>query len=146
MFIFFPTMTSVKNSFCVFLARVKTYTHTKNYTCTFTGSHLRAVTDDDDDDDNDADNTGCHSTITRLIDISPIRGRLYSSCVWSGMLHGSETWPVQKQNEVALLRAEMRMVRWMCSIKLKDRIPSGELRERLWLDYVILVLRQNRLW
>jgi len=26
------------------------------------------------------------------------------------MLHGSETWPVRKENEVALQRAEMRMV------------------------------------
>jgi len=30
------------------------------------------------------------------------RGRLYSSCVQSSMLHGSETWPVRKENEVAL--------------------------------------------
>jgi len=36
-------------------------------------------------------------------DISLIRrGRLYSSCVRSSMLHGSETWPVRKENEVAL--------------------------------------------
>ena len=33
------------------------------------------------------------------------------------MLHGSETWPVRKENEVALPRAEMRMVRWMSDIK-----------------------------
>ena len=53
-------------------------------------------------------------------DVSLImRGRLYSSCVQSSMLHGSETWPVKKENEVALQRAEMRMVRWMCGIKLK---------------------------
>jgi len=53
-------------------------------------------------------------------DVSLImRGRLYSSCVQSSMLHGSETWPVKKENEVALQRAEMRMVRWMCDIKLK---------------------------
>jgi len=32
------------------------------YITTFTGSHLRAVTDDDDDDDDD--NAGRHSTIT----------------------------------------------------------------------------------
>ena len=32
------------------------------------------------------------------------------------MLHGSETWPVSKENEVALQRAEMRMVRWMCGV------------------------------
>ena len=65
-------------------------------------------------------------------DVSLImRGRLYSSCVRSSMLHGSETWPVRKQNVVALQRAEMRMVRWMCGVKLKDRLPSKELRERL---------------
>ena len=43
-------------------------------------------------------------------DVSLImRGRLYSSCVRSSMLHGSETWPVWKENVVALRRAEMRM-------------------------------------
>jgi len=51
-------------------------------------------------------------------------GRLYSSCVRSRMLHGSETWPVKKENVVALQRAEMRMVSWMCGVKLKDRLPS----------------------
>ena len=40
-----------------------------------------------------------------------MRGRLYSSCVRSSMLHGSETWPVRKENVVALQRAEMTMVR-----------------------------------
>jgi len=29
-------------------------------------------------------------------------GRLYSSCVHTSMLHGSETWPVRKENVVAL--------------------------------------------
>ena len=33
-------------------------------------------------------------------------GRLYTSCMWSSMLHRSETWPMRKENEVA----EMRMV------------------------------------
>jgi len=46
------------------------------------------------------------------------------------MLHGSETWPLRKENVVALQQAEMRMVRWTCGIKLKDRFPSKELRER----------------
>ena len=52
------------------------------------------------------------------------RGMLYSSCVRSSMLHGCETWPVRKENEVALQRAEMRMVRWMCNVKVKDRQSS----------------------
>jgi len=46
------------------------------------------------------------------------------------MLHGSETWPVRKEDEVALQRAEMRMVRWMCVVKVKDLVPNKELRER----------------
>jgi len=52
-----------------------------------------------------------------------VRGRLYGSCVRSSV-RGSETWPVRKENEVALQRAEMRMVRWMCGVKLQDRVPS----------------------
>ena len=79
-------------------------------------------------------------------DVSLImRGRLYSSCVRSSMLHGSETWPVRKENVVALQRAVMRMVMWMCSFKLKDRLPSKELRERLGVDDIALTLQQNRL-
>ena len=49
----------------------------------------------------------------------------------SSMLHGSETSPVRKENEVAFQRADMKMVRWMCNVKVKDRVPSQELRERL---------------
>ena len=46
---------------------------------------------------------------------------------------------------VALQQAEMRMVRWICGIKLNDRFPSKELRERLGIDDIALVLQQNRL-
>jgi len=45
---------------------------------------------------------------------------------------------------VALQRAEMRMVRWMCGVKLKG-LPSKELRQRLGIDDIALVLQQNRL-
>jgi len=42
------------------------------------------------------------------------------------VVYGSETWPIRKENEVALQRAEMRMVRWMYGMKLQDRVPSKE--------------------
>jgi len=68
------------------------------------------------------------------MDISLImRGGLYSICVKSSMFHGSETWPVRKENEVTLQHAEMRTVRWMCDIRVKNTVPSKELRERLRL-------------
>ena len=63
----------------------------------------------------------------------------------SSMLHGSETWPVRKENEVTLQRAEMRMVRWMCGIELTDRFTSKQLRKRRGIDDITLVLQQNRL-
>jgi len=79
-------------------------------------------------------------------DISLIRrGRLYSSCVRSNMLHGSETWPVRKENEVALQRPKMKIVRWMRNVKVKNKVPSNELRERLGIDDIILILQQKRL-
>jgi len=37
------------------------------------------------------------------------------------------------------------MVRWMCNVKVKDRVPGKELRERLGIDDIILILQQNRL-
>ena len=58
-----------------------------------------------------------------------VRGGLCSSCVGGGMLHGSGTWPVGREGVVALRRAEMGVVRWMCGVKLKDGLPSKELRE-----------------
>ena len=44
---------------------------------------------------------------------------------------------------MALWRADIRIVRWMCGIKVKDR--SKELRERLGIDDITLLLQQNRL-
>jgi len=45
------------------------------------------------------------------------------------MLHGSETWPVKKKNKITLQLAVMRMIRWMCGLKVMDRLTCNELRE-----------------
>ena len=63
----------------------------------------------------------------------------------SSMLHGSEIQCIRKENEVALQRAEMRMVRGTCGFKLQDRVLSKRLRKRLGLDSIISVLQQNGL-
>jgi len=39
----------------------------------------------------------------------------------------------------------MRMVRWMCNVNVKDRVPSKEVREMLGIDDIILILQQNNL-
>jgi len=59
------------------------------------------------------------------------------------LFFSSEIWPVKKENEVALQRSEMRIVRWMCNVKVKGRLPSKELRQRLGIDDIVLILQQN---
>jgi len=79
-------------------------------------------------------------------DVSPLmRGKLYRSCVCSFMLHGGDLWPVNKGNELTLQRAEMRMIRWVCGIKVTDRFSSSELRKRLGVDDIIAVIQHPRL-
>jgi len=48
--------------------------------------------------------------------------------VHSCVLHGSETWPRKKENEVALQQAEMKMNRWMYGIQIADKFMCSELR------------------
>jgi len=74
-----------------------------------------------------------------------VGGGLCGSCVGGSMLHGGGTWPVGREDVVALQRAGMGVVGWMCGVGLKDGLPGGELRERLGVDDVALVLQQSGL-
>ena len=61
------------------------------------------------------------------------------------MLHGNETWSVKKENELTLQHAEMRVIRWMCGIKVSDRFTCSEVREILEIADIITVMQQHRL-
>jgi len=37
----------------------------------------------------------------------------------------------------------MRMIRWMCGIKITDRFSTSEFRERLGIDDIITVIQQQ---
>jgi len=41
-------------------------------------------------------------------------------------------------------QAEMRMIRWMCVVKIADRFTFSELRERLGIDEIITEVQQYR--
>jgi hypothetical protein len=74
-----------------------------------------------------------------------LKGKIYRACVQSVMVYGSETWPVRVEDLARLERTERMMVRWMCGVSLKDRIPSVELLERLHIVDVAEVVRRGRL-
>ena len=78
--------------------------------------------------------------------ISPkSRGHVYSSCVRSAMLHGSETWGPNASELQRLRRNDRSMVRWICGVSVQDDIPSDQLLEKLGLADITTVLCCGRL-
>ena len=75
------------------------------------------------------------------------RGHVYSSCIWSTMLHASETWPLTKTNLQHLQLNDRDMVRQICSIKPENvaRVRSSKLLAKLELEDLTLILRERRL-
>ena len=64
-----------------------------------------------------------------------------NSCVHSVLLYASEI----NEDITRLSRADTAIIRWICSARLADRIPSDELRERSALSNVAEVIRLGRL-
>ena len=75
------------------------------------------------------------------------RGRVYSTCVRSAMLHASETWPVTKPCLQRLKRNDRAMIRQICNVKPQDTatIRSIELLARLGIEDLDLILKERRL-
>ena len=76
-----------------------------------------------------------------------IHGRVYSSCVWSAMLHASETWPLTKPNLQRLQRNDRAMIRQNCNFRSQDIVTtrSKELLVRLGIEDLDLILKERRL-
>ena len=73
------------------------------------------------------------------------KGQFYRTCVQSGMVYASETWAVKEEDEHKLERNENAMIRWMCGVSLRDKIPTVELRARLGIEGVLELVRRGRL-
>ena len=75
------------------------------------------------------------------------RGRVYSTCVRSAMLHASETWPVTKPCLQRLQRNDRAMIRQICNVKPQDTatIRPIELLARLGIEDLDLILKERRL-
>ena len=69
------------------------------------------------------------------------RGYAYNTCARSVLLYASETWAATQEDVSRLNRNDMMMIRWICSAKLRDKVPSEELRSRLGLGSIENALR-----
>ena len=74
-----------------------------------------------------------------------VKGQVYRACVQTVLVYSSETWPMKAEDLQRMERAERMMVRWMCGVRLKNRVPSVELYRRLGVEEVADVVRRGRL-
>ena len=63
----------------------------------------------------------------------------------SKMMYESETWGVRVENMCFMWRNDIRMIRWMYNVSLKDQLRSDELRGRLNLDSIGRCVQNRRL-
>ena len=76
------------------------------------------------------------------------RGRVYSSCVRSTMLHASETWPLTKPNLQRLQQNDRAMIRQICNIRPQAIVTSRSneiLLVQLGIEDLDLILKERRL-
>jgi hypothetical protein len=74
-----------------------------------------------------------------------MKGKVYESCIRSCMTYGSEAWLLKVEHESKLETTDMRMIRWMCGVSLRDRVPSAVLRVWVEVEPISDVCRRNRL-
>ena len=74
-----------------------------------------------------------------------MKGELYKACVRSAMIYGSETWAMKEEQKRRLETNEMRMLRMICGVTLRDRISNEEIRSRVHVAPLGTVITRNRL-
>src|SRR5207248_9982261 len=73
-----------------------------------------------------------------------LKGKIYSACMQSVMVYGSETWAMKVSNLQQLERTERTMVRWMCGVAMKDRKRLQDLLDCLNITGVAERVRRGR--
>ena len=73
------------------------------------------------------------------------RGKLFSSCVRSAILHSSEAWVPTVSVLQRLQCNDQSMIRCICNTRARDRVPSSELLAKLGIVDITLLLRAHRL-
>ena len=61
------------------------------------------------------------------------------------MLYGSECWALTTADGQRLQRNERAMIRWICKVKIRDKISSNKLLNKLCLGNLDITLRTTRL-
>ena len=73
------------------------------------------------------------------------RSKIYSTCICIAMLYDSECWALTTAEVQRLQRNECAMIRWICKVKIRDKISSDSLLNKLCLKNLDITLHTKRL-
>ena len=78
--------------------------------------------------------------------VSPLTpGKVFSACIRSALLHGSETGAPTAPDLQRLRRNYNAMIHWICCVKPHDEVPMETLYTKLGIQEVAVALRTKRL-
>ena len=74
-----------------------------------------------------------------------IKGKVYKTMIRPVMIYGAEAWTLRKKEEELLERTEMRMLRWIMGVSLKDHRRNEDIRKTVGVANITDKVREARL-
>src|ERR1700733_2360735 len=74
-----------------------------------------------------------------------LKGKIYKTMIRPVMMYGAEAWTLRRKEEKLLERTEMRMLRWILGITLKDMQRNENIRIRIGVVCITDKIREARL-
>ena len=71
--------------------------------------------------------------------------KLYVTVIRQVLLYGADYWTVRKKEEQILEKTEMRMLRRIKGVTLRDKVKSVDIRKELWVNSIHEKVREMRL-
>ena len=71
--------------------------------------------------------------------------KLYMTVIRPVRLYGAECWTVRKKEERILEKTEMRMLRRIKGVTLRDRVKSVDIRKELGVNSIQKIVKNIRL-
>ncbi|KAM2108225.1 hypothetical protein ACFX1Q_025101 [Malus domestica] len=75
-----------------------------------------------------------------------LKGKFYRTTIRPEMLYGTKCWAVKHQHVHKMGVVEIRMLRWMCGHKRKNKIRNEDIRGKVGVAEIEGKMRENRLW
>ena len=74
-----------------------------------------------------------------------LKHKIYKIVIIPTMTHGAECWTMKKKDEMLMNKTEMRMLRWIQGVSLREHNRNEEIREAATVQPISTHLMQKRL-